>query len=894
MNNFKSVKKPSSAYMRTIMVQTFLIVFFANVVNAQNFTWSIGAPTSVSQFNSVDSNPGIVKDGNDLWMLYGNQGPEWHRFKGTTMDNLVQQVDGWKDASFTKPHGDDRYWCKGLWIDPSSGKWYTTVHVEFNYNKGNNGGDNGSFDWFRKIGLATSTDKGASWHYEGDIITSDNPTDSGNSFPGEYYDWGCGDQSLFVDNNYIYVYYMHSWVKKSNGARIQQIRVARCPISSKMAPGQFTKWYNGGWSTPALGGRDSDIFTNADSGVIFYSSYLNKYVCLGVNTSSQGAGYISTCTDMNIQNWTEPVKFSEYDPNTGWYNWPVDPSTWSTNTIGQQFRYYGSRVGVGGFTSRYRIVTFGSGSTTPVTFPHEYPPQAVNDGNPNYGGGSTGQLVKNGNFELGNTTSWNSSYGTYGAVNNNQYAGNYCGYVGSNSGLEQTVTGLAANTTYTFSMRVKVATSGEVIYAGVKNYGGSEIGQSTTSNSYVSLSVTFTTGASNTSALIYLYKPSGGIGYGDDASIVTSTPLLTNGGFESGSLSPWSPWNTASISNSNQRSGSNCVSLGASTNSVEQVITGLSPNTTYVYTGYGKVVNSGEIVYLGAKNYGGSQVLNTFSTTNYTQTSVTFTTGTSNTSATLFFFKDTGNGGAFGDDFSLDIVSIVTPLLTNGGFESGSLSPWSPWNTANISNSNQRSGSNCVSLGALTNSVEQVITGLSPNTTYVYSGYGKVANSGEVVSLGAKNFGGSEISSSINTTSYAQASVTFTTGASNTNATVYFYKASGTGGAYGDDFSLTNQSVASGGRLRTEEFMVHETFESGERSFSIYPNPLTGGTLIVEFPETCSGDLIIFDVLGRFGRSVHFENVSKVELHREAFIPGLHFIKVDNGKSSKTFKLMVD
>jgi hypothetical protein len=54
------------------------------------------------------------------------------------------------------------------------------------------------------------------------------------------------------------------------------------------------------------------------------------------------------------------------------------------------------------------------------------------------------------------------------------------------------------------------------------------------------------------------------------------------------------------------------------------------------------------------KDHGGAQVFspNFTSTTSYTQSSVTFTTGSSSTSARVMFYAPT-NGGAWGDDFTL-------------------------------------------------------------------------------------------------------------------------------------------------------------------------------------------------------------------------------------------------
>ena len=131
-------------------------------------------------------------------------------------------------------------------------------------------------------------------------------------------------------------------------------------------------------------------------------------------------------------------------------------------------------------------------------------------------------------------------------------------------------------------------------------------------------------------------------------------------------------------------------------------------------------------------------------------------------------------------------------LLGNAGFENASLSPWGAWQpagTATVVTNNVQSGAKAIREQGGQTSIEQVITGLKPNTTYIFGGYGKVSVAGQSAIIGAKNFGGAAINSSVTSTTYQNSFVTFTTGASNTSVTVYFYKPSA-GTVYGDDFYL--------------------------------------------------------------------------------------------------------
>jgi beta-glucanase (GH16 family) len=146
-------------------------------------------------------------------------------------------------------------------------------------------------------------------------------------------------------------------------------------------------------------------------------------------------------------------------------------------------------------------------------------------------------------------------------------------------------------------------------------------------------------------------------------------------------------------------------------------------------------------------------------------------------------------------NMQIDYVRVYKmSQLSNGGFENTTIAPWVAWQpsnggTASIVTSNVRTGARAIMETGGETSVEQVVTGLSPNTTYKFAGYAKVAVAGQHATIGVKAYGGTTVAFTVNSTSYTPGSVTFTTGATNTSATVYFYKqASGT--VYGDDFYL--------------------------------------------------------------------------------------------------------
>ena len=130
---------------------------------------------------------------------------------------------------------------------------------------------------------------------------------------------------------------------------------------------------------------------------------------------------------------------------------------------------------------------------------------------------------------------------------------------------------------------------------------------------------------------------------------------LPNAGFESGSTSPWTVEGSASVESSVVYSGTDAVTVTGADNGVQYTATGLSPDTTYTFGGYLKSGATGDPVYLGVKGYGGAETAVPVSSTQWTPEWITFTTGPSSTSATVYMYKNSGTARAWGDDFTLQL-----------------------------------------------------------------------------------------------------------------------------------------------------------------------------------------------------------------------------------------------
>jgi chitinase len=298
-------------------------------------------------------------------------------------------------------------------------------------------------------------------------------------------------------------------------------------------------------------------------------------------------------------------------------------------------------------------------------------------------------LVTNPGFETGNLSGWScdpTNTVVSSPVHNGSFALQATPTSSTTGQCTQTIS-VQANTSYTLSAYV----DGPYAYLGVN--GGNSTW--TNSSSYTQLSLPFTTGASQTSVTIFVHGWYAQASvYVDDVALVgpagsgtptatptsqptsmptatstsqptstpTSTPtmgptatppaggnLVSNGGFETGNLSGWTcDAGTAAVVSSPVHSGSHALQLNPSSSDDAQCTQTISvqANTSYTLSAWVQ----GNFAYLGVN--GGSSTWT--SSSSYTQLSLPFTTGASQTSVTIFVHGWYGQGSVYVDDVVLN------------------------------------------------------------------------------------------------------------------------------------------------------------------------------------------------------------------------------------------------
>ncbi|MET7757761.1 RICIN domain-containing protein [Streptomyces sp. NPDC005389] len=405
---------------------------------AATYSVTVGSKGSWTHPTDTPAAPYIDKDGTFYFQqslaLYGaSDARKWEFYTGTNLDTATRSSaisDAVNPANSNDRNNDTTWRCNhsptglestfaptgsryaqrnycdlaGVWVDPDTGDWYGLVHNEFTPQPFADGVH------FDAIDYAVSKDQGRTWSIKDHVLTSPYSTARGDTtaFPKGTYDYGDGDQRLFVDtaSGYFYVFYGSRIVNKGGGWGTFYSHVARAPIAGKMAPASWKKWYNGSWSQPGEGGKESNMVPVTPSSTtgytapdkeysplrdgtisqqvaagampptsplfvmdITYNAYLGLYIGepQNVDQSGEASQEIYATDNLTTQKWFRLGDTGTYK-NASWYRWFLDSANrTSSGIIGKNFRSYCSFGCSGGSSAEYvNVAIESSAPASPV------------------------------------------------------------------------------------------------------------------------------------------------------------------------------------------------------------------------------------------------------------------------------------------------------------------------------------------------------------------------------------------------------------------------------------------------------------------------------------------------------------------------------------------------
>ncbi|MEU4067892.1 RICIN domain-containing protein [Streptomyces wedmorensis] len=407
----------------------------ADASAAPTYTVTVGSKGAWTRPDDTPAGTYIDKDGTFYFQqshaLYAANDPrKWTFYTGTDFDTATRSgaiSDAVNPANSADRNNDTTWRCNnsptgveataapagssyahrnycdlaGVWVDPDTGDWYGLVHNEFTPQPF---GDGVHYDG---IDTAVSEDQGRTWTIKGHAITSPYSTKRGDTaaFPQQTYHYGDGDQRLFADtaSGYFYAFYGSRVVEKGGGWKAFHAHVARAPMSAKLAPGSWQKWYDGAWSQPGVGGRESNMVPVGATGTtgytpvsgeydpatagtvgqqvaagkmpptsplfvmdITYNAYLGLYIGQpqAVDQSGKAPQQIYATADLTTQKWFLLGDTGSYT-NASWYRWFLDGvNKTGSGIVGKNFRSYCSFGCSGGSSGEY--VNLAVGSSAPA------------------------------------------------------------------------------------------------------------------------------------------------------------------------------------------------------------------------------------------------------------------------------------------------------------------------------------------------------------------------------------------------------------------------------------------------------------------------------------------------------------------------------------------------
>lgn len=265
---------PTFAYQGTTSFPTKLAADIAASLFVDE-TGTFHFISSVASYASSDDGSSYTRTftGND----FGHLANKW----GTSETSLTEYDSYWNrpgsmcyrlneraNAPMPSLYQDDHCDVIGIWVDPGTKEWYAAINDEYQFDPWNlkpNVTQNARIATGRhnnRILLARSKDHGATWEIIDQIVTDPyqpQQTITPALFPGLTYSWGLSGVRFYPDyvTGYNYLLYNHQFrTKVADRTLLQYFTMARAPMKSGLAAGDWKKYYGGKWEEAGIGGRD--------------------------------------------------------------------------------------------------------------------------------------------------------------------------------------------------------------------------------------------------------------------------------------------------------------------------------------------------------------------------------------------------------------------------------------------------------------------------------------------------------------------------------------------------------------------------------------------------------------------------------------------------------------
>lgn len=385
----------------------------------------------------------------------------------------------------------------------------------------------------------------------------------------------------------------------------------------------------------AGGSLDSLIVGN-----IHWDGYGADHRSTGYTSPSLGLG---TGWHVYGMEWT-PTQQKFYIDGT--LRWTINDGSNSPVSQRSEFIILSSEVENGGWSGSVPAGGYGSPATTTTFMEVDYV-RVFQRAETVVNGDFEGRLAP---FGSTNQAAWSSAGGRTDPA-----SARLAPTTSAGASVQQTVRGLLPDTRYTLTAWGDPGPTAPRLDIGARSHGGADAMQSLITPGYSRATVAFTTGLTNRTASLFASVPaSGSIGFADDF-LLRRGAALTNGQLEAASSLAWgSIYGGASVTADGTAYGGEFawrIPAGTSAAGVEQEVTGLTPSTAYRLTGWTTNGNTG--LAIGVKNHGGAQILTNVPASTWTRGTVNFTTGSANTTATLFAYRASSTATAYADAFLL-------------------------------------------------------------------------------------------------------------------------------------------------------------------------------------------------------------------------------------------------